>query len=936
MMLRIITILLVAFAQLSFAQSPGESYRTQSALRKKSLLKEYPARNIGPTVQGGRVVDIEANPSNPQEFYLGFASGGIFKTTNNGMTFLPIFDQQDALGIGDFALAPSNPQIIVVGTGEKNSSRSSYAGSGVYKTMDGGKTWNACGLESSHHISRIIIHPTLPETFWVAVIGSLYTKNESRGVFKTIDGGKTWTKSLYINDSTGVIDLMIDPSNPNHLLAASWERSRSAGNFKGHGPGSSIYSSTDGGNTWKITDAGLPKPEVRGRMGFGASGNSNLVYLILDNQTETKVPTPVVPGKISLGALSKMTVDQIAALDSKKLTEVLQENGFPDRYTAESIKAGLKSGKFTPTDLGNYFGEDANRNLFDSKITGAEVYKSADGGNTWKLANTYPLDNVFYTYGYYFAEMKVSPANPDLIYFYGVPMLKSTDAGATWHRLDTLRGIHNIHVDHHALWINPANSSHMLLGNDGGVYQTYDEGANWLHLNSIPAGQFYTVSADMEKPYNVYGGLQDNGVLMGPETSVPNQSEHWKEISGGDGMYVFTDPRNKDIVYSGYQFGNYYRYDLEKNESQYITPAHDIGKNPYRWNWRTPLYMSKFNPDILYIGAQKVLRSLDKGNSWTEISPDLTRNLKQGNIPFSTLTSLEESPIKYGLIYAGSDDGLLHVSKDGGASWNNISAGLPEGKWISSIDASSHEEGTVFVSLNGYRLDDFKTYLYRSKDYGKTWESVKGNLPESVANVIAQDPVQPNLLYAGLDLGTFVSMNNGQQWEFMNEMLNVPAYDLMIHPRDNDLIVGTHGRSVFIAVAKPLQEVAAKGIATPVHVFAPKEIRFNANWGKKSVQWGKESKPAIRVMYYLGSEGIPVAQVLSESGVVLQSLYLKGTPGFHEFTWDGRIKKVANSTKKPVKSGVTVQESPEFIQPGTYKIRITTPTGSAETTLVVK
>jgi photosystem II stability/assembly factor-like uncharacterized protein len=935
----------LCFSTLLFAQPSTEVEMTAANDHRKkmsntSLLKNYPARNIGPTIQGGRIVDMDVNLKTPKEFYVGYASGGIFKTKNNGITFEPIFDNNDALGVGDFVLSQQNTNTLYVGTGEKNSSRSSYAGSGIYKTTDGGKSWSHLGLANTQHISRIVLDPQNDNVVYVAALGSLYSNNTDRGIYKSTDGGTNWRKTLFINDSVGIIDLVINPKDSKQLWASSWDRSRKASNFKGNGEGSAIYRSNDGGETWNKAVAGFPQGKQVGRIGLDVClTKPNVVYAILDNQGEVpdkKKEEKTEAAKLRIEDFKTMTKEVLLQTDDKKLDEFLKENNFPKKYTAAIVKKDIKNDKYSTKAIADYFGADAN--LFNTKVIGAEVYRSDDGGSTWKKMNSYDLDGVFYTYGYYFAEMKVTPSNPDVIYIYGVPMLKSIDSGINWHRLDTLQGERDIHVDHHAVWVNPNDAQHVLLGNDGGLYQSYDEGANWIHINNMSVGQFYTVNADMETPYNVYGGLQDNGVLKGSSKSVPNETPHWEPIFGGDGMYVAPDPRNSKLVYTGFQFGNYFK--LDNGKTSRITPSHDIGAAPFRWNWRTPVMLSKHNADIVYMVSQHVHRSFNKGETFEVISPDLTKNLKQGNVPFSTLSSFAESPLKFGLLYAGSDDGNVWVSKNSGASWESITSGLPENKWVSSISASAHDEGTVFISLNGYRNDDFKTYLYVSYDYGKTWTSVKGNLPEAVANVIIQDPVNADLLYCGLDNGTYVSFNKGTTWQFFNAMLNVASYDMMVHPRENELIVGTHGRSIFVADVKPLQQLKDGGSTKGVLAFTPESIRHSTRWGEKQFEWDKPNLPKATVLYYTGREASTTrVEIYDEKNALVRQLTTTGALGFNTLTWDLKINQASPVVKGKVKSKTTTATEPavsKYASKGKYKIKFTNGADVSEITLEIK
>jgi photosystem II stability/assembly factor-like uncharacterized protein len=918
----------------------AKSWEVRKQMAEASILKEYPARNIGPTVQGGRIVDIDVNLKNTKEFYIAYASGGIFKTVNNGITFEPIFDEQGALGLGDIALSQSDPNILYAGTGEKNSSRSSYAGTGVYKTTDAGKTWKHLGLAGTQHISRIIINPQDNNTVWVASIGALYTNNADRGVFKSTDGGSTWKKTLFINDSTGIIDLAINPKNPRQLWASAWERTRRASNFKGNGEASAIYVSNDGGDSWQKSTDGLPNGKTVGRIGIEVSpSNPNVVYAIIDNQAEVedKKNAKKPDDKLKLESFKTMSKEDFLKIEDKKLDEFLKDNGFPKKYDSKLVKDEIRKDKYTPKAISEYFGADANANLFNTKILGAEVYRSEDGGASWKKRNSYDLDGVFYTYGYYFAEMKIDPANSDLIYIYGVPLLKSKDGGTNWHRIDTLSGVQSIHVDHHSFWINPNDPKHILLGNDGGLYQSYDEGANWIHINNMPVGQFYTVNYDMETPYNVYGGLQDNGVLKGSSKSVPNVSQHWDEVFGGDGMYVSPDPRNSKLVYTGFQFGNYYRIESDKGKTTKITPQHDIGEKPLRWNWRTPLILSKHNPDIVYMTSNRVHRSMNRGESWEAISDDLTKNKKYGNVPISTITSFAESPMKFGLLYVGTDDGNVFVSKNGGGDWVSISTGLPQDLWISSITPSSHEEGTVFLSLNAYREDNFTTHVFVSNDYGKTWKSVKGNLPESVANVIIQDPVNPDLLYCGLDNGTYVSLDRGDKWHLFNAMLNVAAYDMVVHPRENELIVGTHGRSVFVADVKPLQSFKNGGASKAIVAFNPEPVRHSDRWGEKQFGWSKMNLPELKIQYYVGKPGGQIqVEIMDDKNNVVRKMTAPSSVGFHYLTWDVKVEPVQSKITKGKKADPTPVTQQVFASKGKYKIKFINGTETAEVPVEIK
>ncbi len=897
-----------------FAQSPGEllirGYEARNEMSKSSMLSNYPARNIGPTVQGGRVVDIAVTSNNINTYYVAFASGGLFKTNNNGITFESVFDGYGALGIGDIALAPSDNRIIYVGTGEKNSSRSSYAGTGIYRSSDEGSNWQHIGLDDSQHISRVLVHPEDPNVVWVAALGALYSKNETRGVFKSVNGGKSWTKTLFINDSTGIVDLIINPKNPKQLWAAAWERSRASSNFKGNGPGSGIYRSDDVGETWYRTMDGFPDGPQLGRIGLAVSPTTpSVVYAFLDNQAEEK-EAKEESDELNVNDFSSMSTEVLMSLDDKKFNGFLKKNVFPKKYNAERIKKEISERKYKPQDIANYFG-DANANLFNTSVIGAELYRSDDSGSTWKKMNSYDLDGVYFTYGYYFGEVRVSTQNPDQIYVFGVPLLKSNDGGVTYSRIDSLG---DVHVDHQALWINPNDENHLRLGNDGGLYESYDGGAYWRHINNMPVGQFYTVNVDMEKHYNVYGGLQDNGTLVGSTKSVPNRSKKWERVFGGDGMFIAPDPRNSDVVYTGFQFGNYYKKNRRTNRTEKITPQHDIGEDKLRFNWRTPVILSSHNPDIIYIGAQKLYRSFNQGDEWQAISPDLTKNQPQGNVPFSTITEVSESPLKFGLMYVGTDDGNVQMTNSAGDTWINISKGLSQDKWVSSVFASPHSESDVFVSLNGYRNDDFRAYIYKSEDQGKSWTSVRGNLPDMVVNELIQDPVNANLLYLGSDNGTYVSMNKGESWELLTALPNVASYDLMVHPRENELVVGTHGRSIYVVDVKPLQSVA--GTDQQIKLFTKSSIRYSERWGEKRYGYLEAYEPKLQLMYYTKSKGILRVEIIDKEDNIIRSFSKETEAGFGSSEWDLKVIKPVKKKKKGIPDKLV------YIAKGKYKIKI--------------
>lgn len=861
-----------------------KAFELRQVMQQHSLFKNLSFRSVGPVVMSGRVVDIEPSPSDPYTFYVAYATGGLWRTNSNGMTFMPIFDNQNAITIGDIAIDPKDEQVIWVGTGEKNSSRSSYSGTGIYKTTDGGKTWHFMGLGDSHHTGRIVIHPDNTDIVYVAALGHLYTENEERGIYKTTDGGKTWKKLLYINPRTGFIDLAMDPQNPDILYAASWEKDRKAWNFVEGGKGSGIYKTVDGGATWTLLTAGLPQGDYVGRIGLTIfPQNPDILYALIDNQRARPEQDQDKGILISPRKLLKMTTKDLLALPDDDLQNFLRRQGFHADYTAEIIKEMLSEGKLTPNDLIEFIRKN-NPRAFDPEIIGAEVYRSDDAGATWNKMNEMYIDNFYSTYGYYFGESRVAPDNPDRIYILGIPLLESTDGGKTYH----WRGGQGVHADHQAMWIDPNFPNHLIDGNDGGLNLSYDGGKTWWKLNSVPVGQFYSVQVDMAEPYNIYGGLQDNGVYKGPSTARPSDVDVWEPILGGDGMQVQIDPEDFTI-YTGSQFGYYARIDAKTRKRIGIRPLPKLDEPALRYNWQTPILLSPHSPNIFYYGANRLFRSFDRGENLKPISPDLTTNpATVGDVPYATLTSIAESKLKFGLIYAGTDDGRIWVTRDAGCTWNEIGKSLPPGLWCSRVEASGHWEGTVYVSLNGYRNDDFRTYLYRSKDYGKSWESIRSNLPDEAVNVVREDPYNPHVLYVGTDLGVFVSVDEARTWHVLQTGIPIsPAHDLVIHPRDRELVVGTHGRSIYVMNVMPIQELTPKVMAKALHIFDLKDVRDQRHQEREPASWSYPRDTTFYEIYYWQKEGGPVEFVVKDkNGTVVQQFNINGSIGANTIRWD--------------------------------------------------
>lgn len=914
------------------AQQPTSAEKIQQALQQKealtltSTVKNIPFKNIGPTVMSGRVVDIDVNPANTTEFYVGYASGGVWHTDNNGTTFTPILDNSPTQNVGDIAVDWKN-RTIWVGTGENNSSRSSYAGIGILKSTDKGKTWTNVGLLDSHHIGRILINPKNPDEVIVGSIGHLYSSNNERGIFKTTDGGKTWIKTLFIDENTGIIDIQPVPNNFNILYAAAWERERKAWNFDGDGKNSAIYKSTDAGNTWtKISDNnGFPNGDGVGRIGL-AVYDQNTVYAFHDSQFRRKKDAAKKEkgaGALTKEELASISADELLNMKDKKLNSYIKMNGLQEKYRAENIKQIIRSspGEMKPSDLIDYL-KDANAALFDTPVIGAEVFKTTDGGKTWKKTHEGHLDDLYYSYGYYFGEIRVDPQDKNGIYVLGVPILKSKDGGKTFTSISK----ENVHADHQALWVNPKKQGHLIDGNDGGLNISYDDGESWIKLNQPAVGQFYTVYADNQEVYKVYGGLQDNGVWVGNHNAKIDKSWHqtgqnpYESLMGGDGMQVAVDDRNPNIVYTGYQFGNYYRIDRATGKQTYIQPKPKKDKPAYRFNWQTPIQLSKHNQDILYLGGNKLHRSLNKGDDWEEISGDLTKGEKEGNVAYGTLTTISESPFQFGLIYVGSDDGLVQVTKNGGGSWEKISNSLPQNLWVSRVIASKYKKERVYVTLNGYRFDDFTPYVYMSDDYGKTWKNISSNIPASAVNVIKEDPKKENVLYLGTDNGLYVSFNQGSTWEaFSNGLPNVAVHDLVIQPKAKHLLVGTHGRSLYKANITSLQEFDNKEA-----IFSIKDIKKRKSWGSSWSKWLEPNTPKITIPFYVTTNKEVVLEIYSGK-VLVNTIKAKATKGFNEVVYDvsfsekGRKKYLKKNKEAKVKKA---KNNKYYLPKGKYKVTV--------------
>lgn len=918
------------------AEARWKGYEQRKKLEEQTIFKNLNFRNVGPTSMSGRVTDIVANPDNPSEFYVAYASGGLWYTQNNGTTFTPLFDREAVMTIGDLAV-DWQTRTIYIGTGESNSSRSSYAGMGVYKSTDQGKTWQNIGLKDTHHIGRIVINPENPNEIWVAAVGHLYTPNAERGIFKTTDGGNSWKKTLSADQNSGAIDIAINPQNPKEVYATLWTKERKAWKFVESGASSGIFKSHDGGSTWqKIStkESGFPFDENVGRIGLSIfPKNPNIIYAIVDHQ-KTRPSGDKISEKstktLDKAMMQKITKEEFLALDDKVVNEYLDEERFPERYSSQNLKKSLRDNKITVQDIFNYT-HNGNDDLFNIEIEGAEVYRTDDAGKSWKKTNEKNLDGLYYTYGYYFGQIWVSPTNPDKLIIAGVPILISENGGKSFKLIDSP----NVHADHHAIWFNPKNDHHFINGNDGGINISYDSGTSYIHCNSLPVSQFYSVDYDLEKPYNVYGGMQDNGVWFGPSSNQFDykkgkfdNGDNFKFLLGGDGMQVRVDFRDNATLYTGFQFGNYFRINRKTNERKYLEVPREIGENPLRFNWEAPFQISRHNQDILYFGAQNVYRSMDKGESWQKISGDLTRNTKQENVPYSTLSTLEESPKKFGLIYAGSDDGLVHVSKDGGNTWQKT--GDFPGFWVSMVQPSSFVESRVYLSLNAYREDDFRALLYISEDYGKTWKKIGDDLPSEPINVVREDDQNENLLYVGTDNGLYISLDRGKTFMSANNstLPNVAVHDLKVHHRDHELIVATHGRSLYITDVSKIQKLTAEDLAKDLIFYDVENINYKENWGKSYNNFTEIEPQNFPIEFYTKTSGNATLKIINQKNEVVKTIHHSAEKGFNTIHYNLTID--SNESSKKADDGNV------YIFPGKYTLELSIHGSTEKKTFEVK
>ena len=852
-----------------FSVNAGNASLGQSSPFDEAILESLEWRCIGPANPGGRIDDFAVVESRPSIIYVGTASGGLWKTSNNGITWKPLFDHQETSSIGDVTISFSNPDIVWVGTGEPNNRQSSSWGNGVYKSQDGGSTWQNMGLRDTHHIGRIVIHPENPDIVYVAALGHLWGSNKERGLFKTTNGGKTWTNPLYIDEDTGCVDVAIDPENPHVLYAAAYQRRRKSWGFDGGGMGSGLYKTIDGGETWFRLADGLPSGII-GRIGIDiCRSNPDIVYAIIEHK----------------------------------------EGG---------------------------------------------VFRSENKGLTWnRMSDVNPRPM-------YYSKIRIDPNNDQRIWVLGDKMFISEDGGKTWDMELIAREAREkraVHGDHHAMWIDPSDSNHMILGSDGGIYLSYDRGITWEFINTLPLGQVYEISYDMRKPYYVIGGLQDNGCWHGPSAAwfrprITN--DEWFRVGGADGFYSQIDPNDHTRIFTESQNAGIIRLNLKTGEYKSIKPFPQDPEETYRFNWNSPFLLSPHDSNTLYLGGSKLFISEDGGETW-KATIDLTKQLDREKLPimgthpdestlskhdgtlyYGTITTISESPLQKGFLYVGTDDGNVQLSKDGGEIWQNISKnipGIPEYTYVSRVVASHHSQGTAYATFDGHRNDDFKPYVFQTNDFGETWINISSNLPEGgTVNVIREHLRNPNLLFIGTERGAYFSMNRGTRWlKFENDFPIVPVDDIAIHPRDNDLIFGTHGRSIWILDdITPLEQLTPEVLSSPCFLF---DIRpatvynffshrahydFKGLFGHKIFRAPNPPHGAI-ISYYLKENAAEDVKIIitDRSGTKIRELEGTKKSGIKRVTWDLRhgYPALTPPSKPEMKTGPSVL-------PGNYKVTL--------------
>ncbi|MCR9244160.1 MAG: hypothetical protein NXI31_03955 [bacterium] len=864
---------------------------SEQAHLAENVFGQMPWRELGPVSSGGRIVDIAVHPEKPQVFWAAAGSGGLWKTTNGGTSWQPQFQDQYSISIGDIAVAPTNPDVLFVGTGEANNQRSSYWGNGVYRSRDGGETFEHVGLDGTDHVGRIAIHPDNADVIYVAALGALYRSNADRGLYRSLDGGDNWERVIDRGPDVGFVDVIFDPTDSETLFAASYERRRRAWNFEEGGAGSRLWRSRDGGDNWEQLEGGLPAGKL-GRIGIDAfHRNGATLYACIENLNPVGTPntTPAPVGEEEPRTPRDRDGDRDGD-PARRIDELLPAEILADPVALDEALHGEEEAQ-----------DRARRSR--RRTIGGEVYRSDDGGDTWTKTNG--DTSIGGTPGYYYGQVRIDPNDAETVYVLSVPVLRSTDGGKTWTPRGRRRGnafANGLHVDHHALWIDPRDSKHCLLGNDGGLAITWDGGDNWDHLPHLPILQAYTVAVDERSPYRIFIGLQDNGTwgfpIHGPTSSGLRAADAFK-INGGDGFYTVVDPDDPDIVYSESQFGGMSRMNLRTGARQRIKPRAAKGQPRLRFNWNTPIVLSPHSSTTVYTGSQHLHRSRDRGDTWERISPDLTTDdpeKKKGDVPHCTITSISESPKREGMLFVGTDDGRVWLTKNGGQRWHDLTDRFPAATqklWVSRVEASSHDAQVAFVSFTGYREDIRAPFVFRTDDGGETFQSIAHELPMEPINVVRQHPRQANVLFLGTEMSVFVSVDDGANWFRLGKDLpRVAVHDLVVHPREPHVLLGTHGRGVWALDASAFEGLASgqlggrmKALPPSGGVLLPRAYRVGYVGARSWSASNPFVTPTFR--YVLGSDvdddvEIEVADV---TGKVRWSTKGPKEAGYHEVKW---------------------------------------------------
>ncbi|MCH8813162.1 MAG: hypothetical protein IID07_15155 [Gemmatimonadetes bacterium] len=836
----------------------------------ETQLAAFRPRLIGPAVAGGRVHDVEALPNDPSTIFLATASGGLWKTTNRGQTWRNVFSDQAVSTFGDVAIAPSDPSVLYAGTGEQNNRQSSSWGNGVYRSDDGGETFRHVGLVETRHIGKVLIHPTDPDIVYVAALGNLWRGNEERGVFRTRDGGRTWERVLYVDEFTGAVDLVMDPQNPEILYAATYQRLRRTWGFNGGGPGSGIHRSMDGGDTWHELTNGIPAGD-KGRIGLAISQS-----------------------------------------DPRVLSALIQH------------ASGAEQG----------------------------TYRSEDGGDSWQRVNALDPRPMYYS------EIFIDPSNAERVYVLGTSAYKSENGGRSFSQIAQAPTYDvGVHADHHALWIDPGDPNHLYLAGDAGLWETYDRGVNFRKINNLPIGQFYAIGVDNRDPYYVYGGMQDNHSWMGPSETrrwIGILNDDWQQTGFGDGMYQQVDPTNHRYVYANSNGGGYYRLDPETGDMLDIRPRAPDGEPRYRWDWVSPSLVSQHDPSVVYLGGNRLFISRDRGSSWTR-TEDLSRRQDRGEFElmgvrgteidisrndgtssYGEIVVLAESPLDPQVLWVGTDDGNLQVSRDGGLTWTERSAnvpGVPDGTYVSRIVASRSGSAVAYVAFDAHRDGDFEPYVFRTTDFGETWTSLAAGLPSGSVNSLVEHPDNPNLLFVGTEHGLFVSTTAGADWAKLSHLPTTHIDDLVLHPREKDLVIGTHGQSIWIFDdTTPLAEWTAAVASASVHVFSIQRAtifnyRKDTSYRGQAEFHGTNPVDGALITYVLGpGTGAATLRITNSSGRVVQELTVPSEVGVHRVNWDLRhgssdrprvwIRHDDSELARPIGT------NGPWVSPGTYSVTL--------------